>query len=128
MKVPNRFHTPQILPIPTDMVAEMVAIMKYIWEQIENNNILIENHMTKQRVQTALRAFTYKYLDLKSKDYHLNRKRVNIIQNLRVKVIILKPEIGQGIVLVNKDDYILNMECLFSDKTKFQVLDKVPTL
>ena len=53
---------------------------------------------------------------------------MNIIQNLRVKVIILKPDIGQGIVLVNKDDYILNMECLFSDKTKFQVLDKVPTL
>ena len=84
--------------------------------------------MTKQRVQTALRAFTYKYLDLKSKDYHLNRKRVNIIQNLREKVMILKPDIGQGNVLVNKDDYIRNTECLFRKKRKFQVLDKDPTL
>ena len=42
--------------------------------------------------------------------------------------MILKPDIGQDIVLVNKDDYIQNKECLFSDKTKFQVLDKDPTL
>ena len=40
----------------------------------------------------------------------------------------LKPDKGQGIVIVNKDDYIRNTECLFSDKTKFQVSDKYPTL
>ena len=34
----------------------------------------------------------------------------------------------QGIVLVNKDDYIRNIQCLHSDKTKFQVLDKDQTL
>ena len=42
--------------------------------------------------------------------------------------MILKPDTGQGIVLVNKDNYIRNKECLFTDKTKFQVLDKDPTL
>ena len=108
--------------------SEMVATMEYVWEQIDNNNILKENHMNKQRVQTALRAFTYNYLDLETKDYQLDRKRINIIQDLREKVMILKPDKGQGIVLVNKDDYIRNIECLFSDKTKFQVLDKDPTL
>ena len=102
--------------------------MKYVWEQIENKNILKKNHMTKQRVQTALRAFTYNYLDSETKDYHLYRKRMNIIQNLREKVMVLKPDKGQGIVLVNKDDYIRNIECLFSDETKFQVLDKDPAL
>ena len=81
--------------------------------------------MTKQRVQTALSAFTYNYLDLETKDYHLGRKRI-IMQNLREKVLILKLDKGQGIVLVNKDDYIRNTEWLFSDKTKFQVLDKDP--
>ena len=98
----------------------MVVIMEYAWEQIDNNNTLKENHVTKQRVQTALRAFTYKDLDVKSKDYLLNRKRVNIIQNLREKVMILKPDIGQVMVLVNKDEYIRNKECLFSDKIKIR--------
>ena len=85
------------------------------------------NHMTKQRVETALCAFTYIYLDLESRDCHLNRKGVNIIQNLRETVMILKQDKSQGIVLVNKDDCIRNVECLFSHKTKFQVLDKART-
>ena len=38
--------------------SEMVATMENIWEQIDNNNFPKDNHMTKQRVQTALRAFT----------------------------------------------------------------------
>ena len=47
--------------------SEMVATMEYVWEEIDKNNILKENHSTKQRVQTALRAFTYNYLDLETK-------------------------------------------------------------
>ena len=87
--------------------------------EIDNYNILKENHTTKQRVQAVLRGFTYNYLDLETKDYHLDRKRMNITQNPREKVMI---------ALVSKDDYIRNTECLFSDKTKFQVLYKDPTL
>ena len=53
---------------------------------------------------------------------------MNILQNHRETVMILKLHEGKGIVLVNKDDYIRNVVCSFSDKTKFQVLDKDPTL
>ena len=60
----------------------MVATMKYVWEQVDNNNILKKNNMTKQRIQTTPRAFTYNYLDSESKDYHLDKKRMNIIQVL----------------------------------------------
>ena len=35
-----------------------VATMEYIWKQTDNNKILEGNHMAKQRVQTAVRAFT----------------------------------------------------------------------
>ena len=37
--------------------SEMVATMECVWVEIDNNNILKENHTTKQRVQTALHAF-----------------------------------------------------------------------
>ena len=50
--------------------------------------------MSKQKVQIALRAFTYNYLDLESKDYHLDRKRMNITQNFREKVMILRLDKG----------------------------------
>ena len=70
--------------------SEMLAIMEYVWEQIDSNNILKKNYMTKQRVRRALLALAYNYLDSESKDYHLNRKRMNILQNLTEKVMILK--------------------------------------
>ena len=70
--------------------SEMLAIMEYVWEQIDNNNILKENYMIKQIVRRALLAFTYNFLDSESKDYHLNRKRMNILQNLGEKVMVLK--------------------------------------
>ena len=42
--------------------------------------------------------------------------------------MILKPDKGQGIVLINKTDYYSSLERLFCDKTKFQVLENDPTL
>ena len=57
----------------------MVATTEYIWKQIDNNNILKENHMAKQTVKTAQCAFTYNYLNLESEDFHLDRKRMNVI-------------------------------------------------
>ena len=96
--------------------SEMVATMEYVWVEIDNNNILKENHTTKQRVQTVLRAFTYNYLDLETKDYHLDRKRMNIIQNPREKVMI---------ALVSKDDYIRNKNAYLVIKQNFKYYIKI---
>ena len=40
----------------------------------------------------------------------------------------MKPDKGNGIVLLNKEDYTNSMENLFSDKTKFKQLDSDPTI
>ena len=42
--------------------------------------------------------------------------------------MILKPEKGQEIFLINKTDYYQSLERLFGDTTKFHVLDHDPTL
>ena len=41
--------------------------MEYGWEQIDNNKIFKEKHMTKQRVQTALHPFRKRR---KKNEYH----------------------------------------------------------
>ena len=73
-------------------------------------------------------AFTYNYLDLDIKGFFNDKKKIKTLQNLREKCMILKPDKGQGIVLINKTDYYSPLERLFCDKTKFQVLEKDPTL
>ena len=45
---------------------EMIAVMEDVWNQISRQDSLKDNHISKSRVQTALRVFTYNYLDNKS--------------------------------------------------------------
>ena len=42
--------------------------------------------------------------------------------------MILKPDKGQGVVLIKKSDYKQSMERLFSDQRKFEVLNEDPTI
>ena len=107
---------------------EMIAAMEDVWNQISRQDILKDNHISKSRVQTALRAFTYNYLDIESRDYQLDPKKFRVIRNLKEIFAILKPDKGRGMVLLSKDTYNNTVERIFKDKTKFKLLNHDPTL
>ena len=77
-------------------------------------------------MQTTLRAFTHNYLDIESQDYQLDQKKIRVIGNLKERFAILKPDKGQGVVLLSKNTYTNTVERIFKDKTKFKMLN--PTL
>ena len=106
---------------------EMIVITENIWDQIEQKGLC--NHFVKrERVKTALRAFTYSYIDIYDKQYSHDKKKINITKQLRENYIILKPDKGNAVVLMNKVDYHDAMNQLFSDKTKFKIIKNDPTL
>ena len=106
---------------------EMIVIAENTWDQIGQKGLC--NHLMKrERVKTALRAFTYSYIDIYDKQYSHDKKKINIIKKLREKYMILKPDKGNGVVLMNKADYHDAMNQLFSDKTKFTIIKDDPTL
>ena len=47
---------------------------------------------------------------------------------MRKDVAVLKPENGNGVVLMNNVDYYQLLEHLFIDKKKFKQIDKDPTM
>ena len=107
--------------------SEMTAVVDDVCNQIIQRNALKDKHFTKHRVQTALKSFTYSYLDLDSKQFLNDQNHINTIQQLRNKCMILKPDKGQGVVLIDKIDYYNSMERIFNDKTKFKVVNNDPT-
>ena len=107
---------------------EMIAIAENVREQIEKNNILKDNHISKVRAQTALKSFTYNCLNLDIKQYISDNKMVKVLRNIKEKCLILKSDKGQGTVLIDKTDYYNSMEHLFNDTSKFTLFQEDPTL
>ena len=54
-------------------------------------------------------------------------KHIKILKTLREKYAILKPDEGNGLVLIKKNQYLDCLSALFSDTTKFQKLKDDPT-
>ena len=80
------------------------------------------------KIKNALRSFAFNLIDIDDKNIFKDATKLKTIKNLRKTLVIMKPDKGNGIVLLNEDDYTKSMEHLFSDKNKFKQLDSDPTL
>ena len=52
--------------------------------------------------------------------FHIDNKRIRILRSLNAKFAILKPDKGNGIVILKRSDYIDSLNSLFNDPTKFK--------
>ena len=105
----------------------MMVAVDNIWDQIERNG-LSKTLKKKERVKTALRAFTYFYADIFDTQFLHDKNKAKVLKQLRQDCVILKPDKGNGVVLINKTEYNLAMKKLFSDRAKFKLIRKDPTL
>ena len=88
----------------------MIVIMEDVYDQILKQNILKDDHIYRHRAQTPLKAFICNYFDLDVKQLFNDRKKIKALQNLRDRCMILKPDNGQGNVLINKTNYYQSLE------------------
>ena len=106
----------------------MIIIIEDIYEQILWHNAIKNSYISQERLQTTLKAFTFNYLDIDDKRYIHDSKSLKVLQELREKFVILKPDKGQGIVLVNHGDYVNSVQRIFNDASKFKKIEKDPTI
>ena len=70
---------------------------------------------------------SFNLLDIDSKQLTKDKNKINTLNNLLKDVILLKPDKGNGIVLVNCLDYKNSVKQIFSDRTKFRKINEDPT-
>ena len=70
---------------------------------------------------------SFNLLDMDSKQLAKDKNKINTLNNLLKDVILLKPDKGNGIVLVNCLDYKNSVKQIFSDRTKFRKINEDPT-
>ena len=115
-----------VLMRPKELV--MIAIVENILEQKQNHGILKNDPISKVRAKTALKYFAYNYLDLDVTQFISDNRITKLLRKLKDKCLILKPNKGEGIVLVNRDDCNNSLENLFNDTSKIQLSDDDPTI
>ena len=97
---------------------EMTAVMEDIYGQIVCQYLLKKDDIWKHSVETALKSFTYSYLDLDFKNVRVDQRGINVLRFLKERCMLLKPHKGQGIVVVNKKYYYNSLDQLFNDLKK----------
>ena len=57
-----------------------------------------DNQMSEERIKNALRSFAYNTLDIENKRYFTDSKILKTFRKLKERMVIVKPDKGQGIV------------------------------
>ena len=84
--------------------SEMIVIMEDIYDKIMRHNVVQDSYISTERLKTNLQGYTFNYLDTDDKRSFHDNKHLNVLQELCNKLPILKPDKGQGTVLINYDD------------------------
>ena len=74
--------------------------------QISRQDILKEGRHTQDQIKNSLHSLTYSYIDLDIKQFSLDRKKITILNSLTATYALLKPDKGNGIVLMKRSDYM----------------------
>ena len=106
-----------------------MAVTKDVWDQLSQLEMFKEGCHVQDKVKNSLRYFTYNYVDLDLKEFNLDCKKIRILNNLTINFAILKPDKGNGIVLMKWSDYIMYVKSLFNYTNKFKkiVSETTPT-
>ena len=85
---------------------DMIASAESLWEQLEKNDLLCKDYNKIQRAKNILRGLVFNFLNFQDKRIHIDNKRIKIVKDLCNEFVILQPDKGGGIVLLNKTNYI----------------------
>ena len=86
----------------------------------------------QDRLKCQLKQISYGYIytyDFSKQKHILSKEEWEALSDLRRddSMIITKPDKGNGVVIINKLDYLNKMKLLVSDETKFKKLAQNPT-
>ena len=107
---------------------DVLSSMESVWDQLTRNNLLKENYYFINRAKNCLRALAFNLIDLDNQIVFKDKRKLQVIKQLRKDTVILKPDKGNGVVVIDTTYYYESLDKLFSDTTKFRRLDADPTI
>ena len=97
-------------------------------KKFDKSNICRIELYSKSKIKNALRGLAFNLIKFQDARIFEDSKNIKIIQQLRQNAAILKADKGNGVVLLDNQDYVNSVEQLFKNQTKFKILEKDPTI
>ena len=107
--------------IPPSIHKESIyAEFELAWQQIAKTKLPKDNELECKATLSSL-AHRFANSRMDRTGFRLNREHNNAIKNLKKRsdVIITKPDKGNGVVLLERSDYVDKMEMILNDASKF---------
>ena len=102
---------------------DILVYVEDIWEQIYKTNICNNNFHSKSKIKNALRGLDFNLINIEDSRICKDTNHIKVIKQLREDVATLKPDKGNGVVLLNNKDYTTSFGNLFKDTKKFKSLE-----
>ena len=102
---------------------DILVYVEDIWEQIYKTNICNNNFHSKLKIKNALRGLDFNLINIEDSRISKDTNHIKVIKQLREDVATLKPDKGNGVVLLNNKDYTTSFGNLFEDTKKFKSLE-----
>ena len=104
---------------------ELEVQFENLYDQLSDLNPLSETSV--EQLKATLVSACYQYLNYKPRTKHLlTRDHLEALKNLQANqdILLSKPDKGAGIVLMDRSDYIVKMNTILADQTKFRKMTK----
>jgi hypothetical protein len=106
---------------------EILASAEAVWNQIASKELCKDGGSYQRRAKNHLRAMAFNLINIQEDQIYKDKRKITIIRDLKEKVVLLTPDKGNGVVLMDVIDYKDSMHALFADRSKFRTLPKDPT-
>jgi hypothetical protein len=97
-----------------------------LYEQLKDNKIYSDNNDGLNIIRSNLKAMAFKaFYSFNPFRNSLNSDFIQVLKSLSgdKNLIVLKPDKGNGVVLMNRKDYHVKMMSMLNDGSKFQRID-----
>ena len=108
--------------------SNILAYTEDIWEQISKSKICNVGKYNEARIKNSLRCLAFNIINIDEKRIFKDQKKIKLLKSLQKTITVLKPDKGNGIVLMDKSDYIHAVGNIFGDSNKFKLITDDPTI
>ena len=106
---------------------EILASAEAVWNQIASKGLCKDGQYYQRRAKNHLRAMAFNLINIEEQQIFKDKQKIKILRDLKEKVVLLTPDKGNGVVIMDIKDYKDSMHALFSDRSKFRILNDDPT-